>query len=165
MFRFLRNLLNIKVILGAMVFGIGVFAILLAILWSSRANENSAPPATAIVNIIEAPTQTPLVRSPTETPTPTPSSSSAQETPLPSGDIAIGSYVQVSGTGGDGLRLHDTAGVSSKVNYIALESELFIVMDGPIETDGYIWWQLQDPYTDRATGWGVANYLIVVQNP
>jgi hypothetical protein len=163
MFRFLRNLFTIKVVIGAMIFGIGVFAVLLGILWSARANENSAIPATAILKIIEAPTQTPLISNPTETPTPTPAS--ADQTPLPSTDIAIGSYVQVSGTGGDGLRLHDTAGVSSKVNYVAIESELFIVKDGPVETDGYIWWLLQDPYTDRATGWGVANYLVVAQNP
>lgn len=163
MFRFLKNLLNVKVILGAVIFGIGVFAILLAILWSARASENTAAPATAIVKVIEAPTQTPLVNNPT--PTSSPTSPASQQTPLPSVDIAIGSYVQVSGTGGDGLRLHDAAGVSTKVNYIAIESEVFIVKDGPIETDGYIWWQLQDPYTDRATGWGVANYLVVVQNP
>lgn len=161
--RFLRNLLTIKVVIGAIIFGIGVFAVLLGILWSARANENSAVPATAILKIIEAPTQTPLVGNPTETATPTPAS--AERTPLPSTDIAIGSYVQVSGTGGDGLRLHDAAGVASKVNYIAIESELFIVKDGPIEMDGYIWWLLQDPYTDRATGWGVANYLVVAQNP
>jgi hypothetical protein len=163
MFRFLRNLFTIKVVIGAMIFGIGVFAVLLGILWSARANENSAIPATAILKIIEAPTQTPLISNPTETPAPTPAS--ADQTTLPSTDIAIGSYVQVSGTGGDGLRLHDTAGVSSKVNYVAIESELFIVKDGPVETDGYIWWLLQDPYTDRATGWGVANYLVVAQNP
>jgi hypothetical protein len=163
MFRFLRSLLNFKVVLGALFFGVGVFAVLVGVLWSARAKGNSPIVATAILKIIEAPTQTPLVANVTETPSPTPSS--AQQTPLPSGDITIGSYVQVSGTGGDGLRLHDLAGVSSKVNYIAIESEVFLVKDGPIDMDGYIWWQLQDPYTDRAAGWGVANYLVVVQNP
>jgi hypothetical protein len=163
MFRFLKNLLNIKVILGAVFFGIGVFAVLLGVLWSARANGILQVPATAILKVIEAPTQTPLVPSITSTPTPSPSA--VQQTPLPSGDIAIGNYVQVSGTGGDGLRLHETAGVSSKVNYIAIEAEVFLVKDGPIDTDGYEWWQLQDPYTDRAVGWGVANYLVVVQNP
>ena len=79
---------------------------------------------------------------------------SSQPVPPPSSDIAIGDYVQVSGTGGDGLRLHKEAGVSSEVRYIAIESEVFLVKDGPIDTDGYIWWLLQDPYTDNAGGLG-----------
>jgi hypothetical protein len=163
MFKFLRNLINIKVILGAIVFGVGVFAILVGILWTSKAKSITQVPATAILSIIEAPTGTPLAAITTPTPILTPTAS--QNTPLPSGDIAIGNYVQVSGTGGDGLRLHNTAGVSSKVNYIAIEAEVFLVKDGPIDADGYIWWELKDPYTDNAVGWGVANYLIVVQNP
>ncbi|MFZ2096719.1 MAG: hypothetical protein WAV05_08790 [Anaerolineales bacterium] len=163
MFRFLKNLLNIKVILGAVFFAVGVFAVLVGLLWSARAKGSSPIAATAILKIIEAPTQTPLLPSINATPSPT--SPSSQRTPLPSGDITIGSYVQVSGTGGDGLRLHDLAGVSSNVNYIAIEAEVFLVKDGPIDTDGYVWWQLEDPYTDQAVGWGVANYLVVVQNP
>ena len=77
----------------------------------------------------------------------------------------IGDYVQVSGTGGDGLRLHQEAGVSSDVRYIAIEAQLFLVIDGPIVADGYTWWRLQDPYTDNTVGWGVGNYLVIVNNP
>ena len=163
MFKILRTLLNIKVILGAIVFAIGVFAVLVGIIWTAKAKGIIQVPATAILNIIEAPTETPLGQITTPTPALTPTSS--QEVPPPSGDIAIGNYVQVSGTGGEGLRLHNTAGVASKVNDIAIEAELFLVKDGPIDADGYIWWELQDPYTENVVGWGVANYLKVVQNP
>lgn len=163
MFKILRNLLNIKVILGAIIFGAGVFAVLVGILWSAKAKSISQVPATAILNIIEAPIEPPL--EPITTPIPTPSPTTSQQVPPPSGDIAVGNYVQVSGTGGDGLRLHNTAGVSSKVNYIAIEAEVLLVKDGPIDADGYVWWELQDPYTENAVGWGVANYLKVVQNP
>jgi hypothetical protein len=99
------------------------------------------------------------------TPTQIEKPTSSQQAPPPSGDIVIGDYVQVSGTGGDGLRLHNSAGVSSEVRYIAIEAEVFIVKDGPIDVDGYLWWLLQDPYTDNAVGWGVGNYLVIVQNP
>lgn len=163
MIKFMRNLLNIKVILGAIIFGVGVFSIFVWALWSARANGPTRVQATVVMKVIEAPTQTPLMPVMTETPLPTPTS--PQQAPPASGDIAIGNYVQVSGTGGDGLRLHDTAGIASKVNYIAIESELFLVESGPIEADGYTWWELQDPYTENAAGWGVANYLMVVQNP
>jgi hypothetical protein len=163
MFKLLRNLLNIKVILGAIVFAIVVFAVLVAVLWSAKVKSIVQVPATAIFHIIEAPTETPLVPIGMATPLPAPTSS--QQVPPPSSNIAIGDYVQVSGTGGDGLRLHKEAGVSSEVRYIAIEAQLFLVKDGPIDSDGYIWWLLQDPYTENTEGWGVGNYLVIVQNP
>jgi hypothetical protein len=163
MFKILRNLLNIKVIFGTIVFVIGVFAVLVAVLWSAKAKNYPQVPATAIFHIIDAPTETSIapIATPTQVQTPT----SSQQVPPPSADIAIGDYVQVSGTGGDGLRLHTEAGVSSKVVYIAIDAEVFLVKDGPVDTDGYIWWLLQDPYTENAVGWGVGNYLVIVQNP
>ena len=81
------------------------------------------------------------------------------------GPIAIGDFVQVSGTGGDGLRVHASANVSSEVRYVAIESEVFQVKDGPKEGDGYTWWQLEDPYNKTVVGWGVSLYLNAVQNP
>jgi hypothetical protein len=163
MYKILKNVLNIKVILGAIIFAGTVFAALLAILWSARANRNPQVQLTAILSIIKAPTITPLV--PITTPTLTLAPTDVQEEPAPSGDIVIGDYVQVSGTEGDGLRLHETAGVSSGVTYIATEAEVFLVKDGPVDLDGYTWWSLEGPYSENAKGWGVANYLEVVQNP
>jgi hypothetical protein len=91
-----------------------------------------------------------------------------KSTPVPTTEntiIKIGDYVQVSGTGGAGLRLHSSAGVSYPVNYLAMGAEVFIVKDGPINADGYTWWLLQDPYTKKDVGWGVADYLSVISNP
>jgi len=160
-----KTFFNLKIILGAVIFGIGIFALLVWFLWLAKANTAAPLSGTAIVKVIEAPTQTPLGRVPTPTPTSLPSSS--QEAPTPMGDINIkvGNYVQVNGTGGDGLRLHSSASVSSKVNYVAIEAEVSVVKDGPTDADGYVWWKLEDPYTDNAVGWGVANYLRVVHNP
>lgn len=163
MIKTLKLFLNFKIILVAIFFALVVFAVLVGLLWSSRGKTGSQMPATAILSVIDAPTETPI--RPADTPTPATTPTPTQQEPVQSGNIAIGDYVQVSGTGGEGLRLHSTAGISSEVHYIAIESEVFIVKDGPVDADGYTWWLLQDPYSENATGWGAANYLTVVQNP
>jgi len=163
MFRSIRDWFNFKVIFGAIFFAMCVFTVLLGLLWSAKAKTIVEIPATALLNIIEAPTET--LPAPIRTLTPTLDASSTQQAPVPGGDINIGDYVQVSGTGGDGLRLHVTAGVSGEVKYIAIDTEVFLVKEGPVDADGYVWWLLQDPYTDNSVGWGVGNYLSVVTNP
>ena len=162
MFRALRNWLNSRVVIGAILFALCLFAVLVAILWSAKPEAYTQGAATAMISVIQAPTETPILLI---TPTPTAEPTSSQGEPPPSSQIALGDYVQVSGTGGDGLRVHSTAGVSSEVRYVAIESEVFLVIDGPIDTDGYIWWQLKDPYNETVVGWGVSNYLSVVQTP
>jgi hypothetical protein len=163
MIKMLKLFLNFKIILAAIFFALVVFAVLVGLLWSSRGNMGSQMPATAILSVIDAPTETPIA--PAVTATPVTSPTPTQLEPVQSDNIAIGNYVQVSGTGGEGLRLHQTAGISSDIRYIAIEAEVFIVKDGPVDADGYTWWLLQDPYSENATGWGAANYLVVVQNP
>lgn len=158
----IRSWLNIRVILGGILFAVIVFTVLVGILWLFRAEQNNQAPSTAIVRIIEVPTITPTA--PTRTTT-TPDIVSSQQAPPPAGNISIGDFVQISGTGGDGLRLHESAGVSTKVQYVALEAEVFTIKDGPVDADGYVWWLLEDPYNQNAAGWGVANYLAIVQNP
>ncbi len=161
----MRNFFSYKIVIGAILFGGGIFTVLVIILWTAKAKSIAQIPGTAIVKVIAAPTQTPPMPVSSATPTQTPSTSEAA--PTPSGDIniAVGKYVQVSGTEGEGLRLHNNANVTSKVNYVAIDAELFLVKEGPVEADGYTWWMLEDPYNNNAVGWGVSNYLIVVQNP
>lgn len=149
--------------LGAIFFALCIFVFLMGILWSVKADTIPKAPVTALLNVIDAPTETPPI---TVIPTaPTPENLSTQAVPLPASEINIGDYVQVSGTGGDGLRLHAAAGVASKVEYVAIDSEVFLVKEGPIDADGYMWWLLKDPFTENTVGWGVANYLSVIQNP
>ena len=79
--------------------------------------------------------------------------------------IAVGAYVQISGTGGDGLRLRTDPGLDSEVRILGAESEVFQVEDGPKDVDGFTWWYLVGPYDASRRGWAVSNYLSVVQNP
>jgi len=163
MFKTIKKSINLKVLLGAVIFAACVFALLLLILWSSKVNSITQVPATALLSIIEASTETPPA--PAIAITPTSDIISTRQSTQTGSVIKIGDFVQVSGTGGDGLRLHESAGVSGKVDYVAIDSEVFLVEAGPTNADDYNWWLLQDPFTKNTVGWGVANYLVVIQNP
>ena len=78
----------------------------------------------------------------------------------------MGVYVQVIGTGDSGfLNLRAEPSLTAPVNYLALEREVLQVQAGPNEADGLTWWYLVDPATNTKFGWGVQNYLQVVEGP
>jgi hypothetical protein len=81
------------------------------------------------------------------------------------GVIAKGALVQISGTGGDGLRVRSEPGLQGEVLFVALEAEVFQVVDGPRQGDGFTWWYLAALYDNSLSGWAVANFLEVIQNP
>jgi hypothetical protein len=73
--------------------------------------------------------------------------------------IAAGYYVKISGTEGVGLRIRREPGISSEVVFLGNESEVFTVIGGPIEKDGFLWWQLTAPYDSSRSGWASADFL------
>ena len=109
-----------------------------------------------------------VIKAPTATLTPA-VSEIAQATPTvpapPAGVIAKDAYVQVVGTGGTGLRLRSEPGLNSDILLLGSEAEVFLVQDGPVDMDGYIWWFLIGPFDETRQGWAVSNYLEVVQEP
>lgn len=84
---------------------------------------------------------------------------------IQSGEIAIGRYVQITGTGGVGLRIRLSPGINSTPQFIAKESEVFSVIDGPIEKDDITWWLLVASYDKNRQGWAAGQYLTVVTQP
>jgi hypothetical protein len=151
------------VLIGSILLTILFFGGFLLLFVGLRAGSEGAQLPTAIVNVIVAPTYTPMP------PTPEPGTNpGSTENPFPSpqpGDIRIGALVQVSGTGGDGLRLRNQPGLDGEIKFLAFESEVFKVEDGPQEQSGYIWWYLVAPYDDSVKGWAVSNFLTIVQEP
>jgi hypothetical protein len=111
------------------------------------------------VTQIPAPTQTPQSAEPTPFPTPTPTSVFF----LPDGVIGVGAYVQVAGTQGAGLRMRSAPGLDGEVNFTALDAEVFLVIDGPVEADGYIWWHLEAPYDQSRNGWSAGDFLTPIE--
>lgn len=78
--------------------------------------------------------------------------------PVVPAEIAIGIYVQVSGTEGSDLSFRAGPGTTYVRLKIVAEGSVLQVLDGPIEADDYVWWKLQDP-SDGVVGWAVADYL------
>ena len=81
-------------------------------------------------------------------------------TPVPAvpQEIAIGVYVKVSGTGGSDLSFRAGPSANHARLKIVAEGAVLKVLDGPVEADDYVWWQLQD-VSDGVVGWAVADYL------
>lgn len=157
-----RYIFSPWVIGGSIVVGVSLLCASLTFLSASRSRRNAVPPATAIVNVIPMPSVTPTS---TITPTISPDLTPTLPVPPAAGDIVIGDYVQVTGTGGDGVRLRSDPGLNGTILFLGLEAEVFQVSDGPRQVDGYTWWFLVAPYDNSVRGWAVANYLAEVQNP
>jgi len=99
-------------------------------------------------------TPTPLmVQSTPVPPPPTPTL-----VPVVPPEIAIGIYVKVSDTGGGDLSFRAGPSINYARLKIVAEGSILKVLDGPMEADGYVWWQLQD-VSDEVVGWAVADYL------
>jgi hypothetical protein len=84
---------------------------------------------------------------------------------IQSGEIAVGRYVQITGTGGVGLRFRLSPGINSTPQFIAKENEVFSVIEGPIEKDDITWWLLVASYDKNRQGWAAGQYLTVVTQP
>ena len=121
------------------------------------------PQPTATVMLVTAPASSILSTATIQSP-PTSEPPTGTAPPPPPGQVTVGSYVQVTGTGNDGfLNLRAEPSLKSEVQYLALEREVFQVQAGPTEANGFVWWYLVDPATNTRSGWAVQNYLQVVQ--
>lgn len=160
---FLRSLFKPWVILGAVIMAAILFCGSIFLLWITRSTPVEHDLPTAALTVVSVTTV-----APSPTVTSTSDQGLSENTPLPtppSNEISLGSFVRVTGTGGEGLRLRARPGLTSEVRLLGQEAEVFQVRDGPSEVDGYIWWYLVSPEDESRSGWAVSNYLEWVQNP
>jgi hypothetical protein len=153
-----RDLINKWVILGALALA-GLLLLITAIaigLTSARrpADVGFVP---ADVTVIPAPTGTSGAP-------PTPTIDPFATATSPAG-LATGNYVQISGTEGQGLRIRAQPGLGGEFQFLAYDSEVFILQDGPREVDGYVWWYLVAPYDETRVGWAAADFLSYIPEP
>lgn len=110
--------------------------------------------ASPIVVRLPAPTGTP-----TASPTPAPAPTETPSTDRSEGTFRVGDLVEVFGTGGDGVRLRGNPSLEGTVNGLGQDGQVYQVIAGPSEGEGYTWWQivwLDDP---ARQGWAVGTFL------
>ena len=161
------NLANLRryatrgVILAALILGT-VFTVAAAFALFTYIPPAASEAPQEALTWIPGPTNTP--QPPTATLAPT-STATATLLPLESGELGIGSYAQITGTGGVGLNIRNAPGLSSEIEFLGFDAEVFEVRDGPVEADGITWWYLVTPVDENRAGWAAADYLSVVANP
>jgi hypothetical protein len=85
-------------------------------------------------------------------------------TPRP-GDLAVGLYVQIKGTEGQGLRIRSAPGLDGEMVFLGYDSEVFLIKDGPIQKNEYTWWYLVAPYDAARAGWAASDFLSYISSP
>ncbi|KAF0108180.1 MAG: hypothetical protein FD146_1194 [Anaerolineaceae bacterium] len=159
----MKTLLNWKVWIGMLATALTLLAVSLVVILAGRpASPADREPASAAMTVIAASTSTPPAQAPT--PTLPPTALPSTPTPLP-GAFGLGVYVQITGTGGDGLRLRAEPNLGGQPLFLGYDSEVYQVVDGPIAADGHTWWKLTAPYDATRTGWAVQDYLTVIPSP
>lgn len=155
----MKDIINPWVIAGSVLTAALLLAVSFLAAGRITASEDPAYSGDAVITIIPVPTYTPTPI-PTRTVIPVESPTSTPES-----GIQPDGFVQISGTEGEGLRLREDPSLGSQVAYVGLEGEIFSVIGGPVEADGYLWWQLEAPLNAARQGWAVSNYLKPAQGP
>ncbi len=153
-----RQLFNKWVILGAILLA-GFLLLITAVsigLTSARQNSDVGF-APADLTVIPAPTSTSSAPA-------TATIDPFAPTVAPTG-IAIGNYVQITGTEGEGLRIRSEPGLNGNPEFLGYDSEVFIVKDGPRDADGFVWWYLVAPYDQTRVGWAAEDFLTYIPAP
>lgn len=123
-----------------------------AISSASTQTANQQVPSTEIISGQNAPANLDL-QGPTLAP--------VQLSPTPAA-VQIGSTVIVEGVDANTLNVRSIASLTeSSILFRAEEGEIFTVIEGPEQSDGFTWWQIQDPADVNRIGWAVSNFLTV----
>ena len=154
----LKQLFNKWVILGALAFA-GLLLLITALSIGFTSPLQPADVGFAPANLTVIPASTATSSAP-----PTATIDPFAPTPVPTG-IAIGNYVQITGTDGEGLRIRSEPGLAGNPDFLGFDSEVFIVREGPVALDGYVWWYLVAPYDETRAGWAAADFLSYIPSP
>jgi hypothetical protein len=148
----------------ALVGGLAFGALLVVSTLGSQAAPGGQTPIfvviTATYTVGPPASLTPIPLPATVTPPP-PLPTIAPTASLPPGNFAIGSTVQVVGTGTAGLKVHSGPSVTFASRFLAYDGQKFLLKEGPQNADGEEWWHIQDPANPTNEGWAARRFLTV----
>lgn len=153
-----RFRLTPAIIIGSLAVGIVLFGLVAGIFAFITIRRKAPAAPAAQLTVLPAPTLTPTLATPTP-------AADLTSTPQAVDGMAPGVYVQITGTGGDGLRLRTLAGTDKTPRFLGYESEVFQIKDGPTFADGMTWWFLEAPYDPARAGWAAGQYLTIITAP
>ncbi|MCB9418435.1 MAG: SH3 domain-containing protein [Ardenticatenaceae bacterium] len=120
-------------------------------------------PTIIVLTAPPSPTWTPLAEvvlptvQPTFTPVPTPDVAVAPET------ITVGYYAQVVNTENVGVTVRGGPSTSNAPLTVANEGVVLLVLDGPVEANDFLWWEVRLP--DGTEGWVAGDFIEPVAAP
>ncbi len=76
-------------------------------------------------------------------------------------DIYLGATVEVANTDGAGVNVRAEPSTTSDVLSVFLDGTQIQVIDGPTESEGFVWWQING--NEVAAGWVVSDFLVVIE--
>ncbi len=153
-----RQLFNRWVILGAVIFA-GLLTLITAVSIGLTTPRQTSPIGFAPADLTLIPASTSTSSAP---PTATIDPFAPSATPT---GLALGNYVQITGTEGQGLRIRSKPGLDGESVFLGYDSEVFVIKDGPQTVDGYVWWYLVAPYDDTRAGWAASDFLTFIPAP
>jgi hypothetical protein len=159
----LKRIFTPKVVLVAILLAVILFCLLIVYLlvYPPLTEAGLQPSGFVSFTVIPAPTSTVPTQAPSLSAPP--SGPLTSPTPAP-GEIAVGVYVQVA-AGVDALNLRLQPGLDAERLFLAFDSEVFLVKEGPEQADGYTWWYLEAPYGTTRSGWAVHDFLVAIPSP
>ncbi|MHC1785065.1 MAG: SH3 domain-containing protein [Anaerolineaceae bacterium] len=157
---FRRNHLSPWIIPGAIIFMGILFGLCGLTLWIISPDTAAQEPQISAITSIPASTSTPQ-------PAPGSEGNVTEEdgSSVDTSGIALELYVQITNTGGDGLKLRSGPGTSSPARFLGKEGEVFQVKDGPRIADGFTWWFLVTPYDEHRSGWAASDFFLLIDTP
>lgn len=133
---------------------VGILLLIAALWFLVIAPAGSAPPRVTVTPPSPTtawPTVTPMVITvPTEGPGESPTASE----PAP---VAVGARVEVTGTGANMLRVRQLPGTDTVTIKIVGDGTRFVVIGGPEEAAGFVWWKVDDQA--GTVGWVAGQFL------
>ncbi|RMG96489.1 MAG: SH3 domain-containing protein [Chloroflexi bacterium] len=126
---------------------------------------DAGPIAPTIIVLTAPPTVTATATPAVATPTPIPTF-----TPVPTPNVAVppetitpGFYARVVNTDGLGVTVRGGPSISNLPLTVAPEGDVLLVLDGPVEGNGFLWWQVR--LEDGTEGWVAGDFLTPAPAP